>query len=274
MQSWTFGTLTPGAGVIEPSRNTMMMNSTNSSFRRRSGVLNALTKAPSTRSSHLSRCYPVTSFVGTLTVGVGNPTGRTVVVTVTSHGRDSAATRLDLLLRRSRERVGRHLHCHRDLTGPQDLDRLLRPNRTLGGQRLDGHLTAVRVELGQPVQVDDLETRLERAVEAPHLGQPHVDRQLAALEARRNLVAGLRALGAATGGFASPATLAATDSNLGGLRAGRRTQMMQLERHLQSTSSTTTRWGTVAIMPRISGRSSFTTTSPIRFRPSERNVSR
>src|SRR5262249_8416072 len=41
-----------------------------------------------------------------------------------------------------------------------------------------------------------------------------------------------------------------------------------------STSSTVTRCGTVWIMPRISGRSSLTTTSRIRFRPSERSVSR
>src|SRR5690606_19701695 len=41
-----------------------------------------------------------------------------------------------------------------------------------------------------------------------------------------------------------------------------------------STSSTATRCATVATMPRISGRSSLTTTSPIRFRPRVRSVSR
>src|SRR5262245_39146917 len=129
MHSWTLGTLTPGAGVIDPSRNTTRMNSTNSSFRRRSGVLNALTKAPSTRSSHLSRSHRETHSFGTLTVCLADHSGRTAVVTATSHDRrNRAATRLDLLLRRLRNRVGRHLDGHRDLSGPQDLDRLLRPD--------------------------------------------------------------------------------------------------------------------------------------------------
>src|SRR6266571_4295090 len=43
---------------------------------------------------------------------------------------------------------------------------------------------------------------------------------------------------------------------------------------IYSTSSTFTRWFTVKIMPRISGRSSFTTTSLIRLSPSVRSVSR
>ena len=41
---------------------------------------------------------------------------------------------------------------------------------------------------------------------------------------------------------------------------------------MSSTSSTVTRCVTVATMPRISGRSSFTTVSWIRLRPRERSV--
>src|SRR5262249_47480166 len=41
-----------------------------------------------------------------------------------------------------------------------------------------------------------------------------------------------------------------------------------------STSSTVTRWVTVATMPRISGRSSLTTASCTRFSPSDRSVCR
>ena len=47
-------------------------------------------------------------------------------------------------------------------------------------------------------------------------------------------------------------------------------QVVNLDRHY-STSSTVTRWLTAKIMPRISGRSSLTTTSLIRFSPSERS---
>src|ERR1044071_386000 len=48
---WTFGTLTPGVGICDPSRKTATMNSTNSSFLRKSGVRKALANAPSTCSS-------------------------------------------------------------------------------------------------------------------------------------------------------------------------------------------------------------------------------
>ena len=43
MHVWTFSTFTPGAGIWEPILNSTMMNRTNNSFLRRSGVRNALT---------------------------------------------------------------------------------------------------------------------------------------------------------------------------------------------------------------------------------------
>src|SRR5262249_56235101 len=49
---------------------------------------------------------------------------------------------------------------------------------------------------------------------------------------------------------------------------------LSLACHGQSTSSTVTRWRTALIMPRNSGLSSLTTTSPIRFSPSDRSESR
>src|SRR5690606_36619144 len=55
--------------------------------------------------------------------------------------------------------------------------------------------------------------------------------------------------------------------SLGGLLGG-------LLSHGHSTYSTVTRCATVATMPRISGRSSFTAVSPIRLRPRVRSVSR
>ena len=95
-------------------------------------------------------------------------------------------------------------------------------------------------ELVDAVEVDDLELHLERVLEALELRQPHVDRHLATLEGGRHLVAGLGALGAATGGLALGA-LTATHAGLGGLGAGRRAQVVQLQRHVSRTSSTVTR---------------------------------
>ncbi len=47
----TLDTFTPGAGICEPSLKIARINRTNRSLRRRSGVRNALAKAPSTWSS-------------------------------------------------------------------------------------------------------------------------------------------------------------------------------------------------------------------------------
>src|SRR5699024_9860997 len=102
---------------------------------------------------------------------------------------------------------------------------------------------------------------------------------LAALEAGGHLVAGLGALGAATGGLAL-GSLTTADAGARGLRPRRGAQVVELQRalvgltHVQSTSSNVTRWVTVRIMPRISGRSSFTTESPMRLRPRPRRVAR
>src|SRR6185295_17514129 len=123
-----------------------------------------------------------------------------------------------------------------------------------------------------PVQVDHLEGDLEPVAEALELRQPHVDGHLPALEGRRHVLAGLRPLRTAAGSLALRA-LTATHAGLRGLGTGRRAEVVDLDRHY-STSSTFTRWFTAKIMPRISGRSSLTTTSLIRFRPSERSDSR
>src|SRR4029079_12408510 len=106
-------------------------------------------------------------------------------------------------------------------------------------------------------------------LEALELRQAHVDGHLPTLERRRDVLTGLRALGAAARRLALGA-LTATHTGLRGLGARRGTQVVNLDRHY-STSSTCTRWLTLKIMPRISGRSSFTTTSLIRLRPSERS---
>ena len=53
--SWSLPMSTTGTGTCEPKRYTAMMSSVKRIFLRRSGTLNALTKALSTR----SRFYPV-----------------------------------------------------------------------------------------------------------------------------------------------------------------------------------------------------------------------
>src|SRR6266511_1158181 len=150
------------------------------------------------------------------------------------HDLDGAAGGGDLLGRRGRESVGPNLQGDRQLTVPEDLH-----GGALAGQ--SGLDQGVRVDAtalgeggGEPVEVHDRPGDLVRAVEAPQLGH-------AAL--------------------ADPL----------GPGAGRGTQVMQLH---SGTSSTFTRWETLNTMPRISGRSSCSTTSRIRFRPNDLMVAR
>src|SRR4029079_11071083 len=107
-------------------------------------------------------------------------------------------------------------------------------------------------------------------VQAQKLGKPHVQRHLATLEALRNLVARLRTLGTAASSLAL-AALTTTNAGLGGLGPGGRARVVNLQggrfiSHDQSTSSTATRCLTVTVIPRISGRSSWTAVSPMCFR--------
>ena len=113
----------------------------------------------------------------------------------------------------------------RTLTGWPTADRALldqigdADGATLGEQRRD------------LVQVHDLELDPERVLEAAQLGHPHVQGHLPALEVLADVVAGLGALGATTGGLALGA-LAATHAGLGGLGARSRTEVMNLQRHV------------------------------------------
>src|SRR5699024_5844302 len=81
------------------------------------------------------------------------------------------------------------------------------------------------------------------------------------------------ALGAAAGRLAALAALTATDAGLGRLGPRRRAQVVDLDRHCD-TSSTVTRWRTVRIMPRICGVSSRSTDWRILRSPRESSVAR
>src|ERR1700682_3460671 len=155
--------------------------------------------------------------------------------------------------------VGKHLH-----------QRVL-AHRTGGHQLVDTHVAALGEQLVDVADVDDLVLGAEPVLESLELRQPHMDRHLAALERRRDVLARLGALRAAACGLALGA-LTATHPGLGGLRARRGLQVMQLYGH--ETSSTSTRWWTVLMSPRVCALSSRTTDCRILRRPSVRRLSR
>ena len=95
----------------------------------------------------------------------------------------------------------------------------------VGAARLADEL----LRAGWPVIVDGSFSHAAE-LEALELGQPHVQRQLAALEAGGHVLPGAGALGAATGGLAL-GPLAATHPGLGRLRTGSRAKVVDLNRH-------------------------------------------
>src|SRR4051812_16081422 len=149
----------------------------------------------------------------------------------------AAPGRADLLGRGGGEGV--RVHVHLDATqvaGAEHLDRLAAADRAGVGQAAGVERAAVREQRRDPVQVDDLEDDLVAVLEAGQLGQPHVQRRLAALEARGDVAPRAAALGAATGGLALGA-LTATHARLRSVGAPGRTQVVDLESHLVSLLS-------------------------------------
>src|SRR5689334_11360438 len=204
----TFAVFTPGAGIWEPSRKSVMIISTNSSFRRRSGVRNALANALSTTSSFLAvrrrgadSREPASQAPESLT-GAPRPAGCPCTDPWGSGYGDRTARGLDLLLGGGRERVGGDVDLDGDVALAEHLDRLALADRALGHELVDGDLATVGEERVDLVEVDDLELHAEGVLEALQLGQAHVQRELATLEGGRHLVARLCALGSTAGGLA------------------------------------------------------------------------
>src|SRR6266498_3507498 len=231
---------TPGTGRWEPRRYTAMIARVKKILPRRSGTLNALRKADSIRTDLL-------------------------------HDLDGAAGGGDLGGRRGRKSMRPDLQGDRQLAVPEDLHggALAGQARLDQGVRVDA--TALGEGGGEPVEVHHRPGDLVRAVEAPQLGHAALERHLAALEADAHVAPGVGALGAPAGGLALARGLAAALADALGPGAGSGTQVMQLH---SGTSSTFTRWETLNTMPRISGRSSCSTTSRIRFRPNDLMVAR
>src|SRR5699024_2157989 len=187
--------------------------------------------------------------------------------------RHASAGGLDLALGRCGNLVDRHGHGNGDLSVTEDLDRLVLADGTRGDELGDADLAPVREQPLDVGHVDDLEDDLVAVLEALELRKAHVDRHLAALERRGDVLPGLGALGAATGGLALGA-LTATHAGLVGVGTGRRAQVVQLDGHAHSVSSTTTRWFTTLMRPRVCALSSRTTDFRMPLRPSVRRESR
>src|SRR4051795_7892456 len=208
----------------------------NNSLRRRSGVRNAAANACST-------CPPLLGRIeisnGPARIGAGRaeqmtPGARAGLRGHLSDAGGAAPGRADLLGggRRETVRVDVHLDAA-EVAGAQDLDRLAAADRAGVGQAVGVDRTALREQRGDPVEVDDLEDDLVAVLEAGQLGQPHVQRRLTALEARRGGVPRAGALGAATGRLALGA-LTPTHAGLRGVGALGRTQVVDLESHVSA----------------------------------------
>src|SRR5512132_4564158 len=183
----------------------------------------------------------------------------------------STACGRDLGGRRDREGVRPHLEGHRDLALAEDLDRGALAGQAGRDQPVGVDAAALGERRLEPVQVDHRPVDLVGADEPAQLGHAALERHLAALEADPDLLAGLGALGAPAGRLAFAGGRASPLAHPVPGGPGGRAQVMQLH---SSTSSTSTRWETLKIMPRISGRSSLTTVWPIRLSPRLLTVAR
>ncbi len=151
------------------------------------------------------------------------------------------------------------------LAAAQDLDQVALVGEA--GRHERGDVGGVALDDAQGTDVDRGVLHPERVREAAQLGDPLHEGQLAALEAHRDGVACALALGAAAGGLAALAGDAAADplATDGSHPAGGRsswTFMVSLSR-LRPADVTSTRCGTRAIIPRISGRSGSTLVRPM-----------
>ena len=185
MQDLTLPTSTPGAGICEPSRKITMIIRTNSS------LLAQVRRPESVGEMRLARdpllwCRKAVGTVrvvstritaggaaGTRTgghdhahLGVG-PSRSCRHRSTGSGGGRGAAGSLDLLLGRGGERVRAHLQRHREVALAEDLDRLALADGALGDQRVDGDLAALGEQLGEAVEVDDLELDLRNGFLKP-----------------------------------------------------------------------------------------------------------
>src|SRR5215212_2374660 len=190
---------------------------------------------------------------------------------------DAPAGRLYLLFGRLREGVRPHRHGPPDLPVPQDLDQnLLLPDEPGPPELLGADLVAI-IKLRELPNVDRrVDDRVGGGVRSTRHAlktrQPALQGHLAALvgQVRLRPRAGQGPLVATTAGLAVPRARAAPEPFARLSRAEGRTKFVQP--HYSSTSSTSTRWRTLLIIPRICGVSPCTFSSRIRLRPRARIV--
>src|SRR5579875_2136824 len=175
----------------------------------------------------------------------------------------------DLLDRATRGRD--RLPCRRreGVPAPEDLH-----ERALPHEARVGELVGAEVRRADGVERVEVHRRVldtEGIGEAAQLRDPLHERELPALEPCRDGVACPLPLGAPPSGLAALSCGAPPHPALGPPRAGGRRQIVQLH---SVTSSTRTRWGTRASIPRISGRSGSSLDWPMPRSPRARRVPR
>src|SRR5262249_33276073 len=182
-----------------------------------------------------------------------------------------------------------------DFTGIEQPDAVFGPSQHARLHQSLGIHGRGRVELAGVdrrlnfAEIDFVELARERSIAKAALGQPAMERHLAAFKALDSRTgrsrsalkpfdpragAAGRALAAAAAGFAPPRADAAADA--GTFLAGARTigEFVELHRRSPCASTTRTKCFTLAIMPRVCGVSGNSTTRPMRLRPSPISVSR
>src|SRR5487761_2529670 len=137
-----------------------------------------------------------------------------------------AAGRLEGGARRRREGVRRDVDRRGDRAATQDLDQVALAREAVGHEHVG--VDVADPERAEGVEVDRGVRHAEGIGEALQLGDALEERQLAALEAGRDLAAGLLALGAASGRLATLAGDAAPDDPLAVRRALGRLEIVQL----------------------------------------------
>src|SRR5262249_19078253 len=124
-------------------------------------------------------------------------------------------------------------------------------------------------------EIDFVELARERRIAKAALGQPAMERHLAAFKAfdPRTGARGL-AFAATAAGLAHPRADAAADADTFLARAWTIGEFVELHRRSPCASTTRTKCFTLAIMPRVCGVSGNSTTRPMRLRPSPISVAR
>src|SRR5262249_33761631 len=156
--------------------------------------------------------------------------------------------------------------------GPSKHARLHQALCALGRPGIEPAVVDRRLNLAE---IDFVELARERRIAKAALGQPPMERHLAAFKAfdPHTGARGL-AFAAAAAGLAHPGADAAADAETFLARARTIGEFVELHRRSPCASTTRTKCFTLAIMPRVCGVSGNSTTRPMRLRPSPISVSR